>query len=371
MNIDLMQKEAQKIIKDLCQLPAPSHFEEKRAAYCEKWFRENGFTVHIDKALNVIAALHVTEDNPISIVMAHTDTVFPDTEPMPFREENGFFYSPGVCDDTSNLAVTMVCAKEFKNLYDPKDGSGLLFIANAAEEGLGNLKGCREIVKTYGKRIREIVSIDSASMHNMVTKAVGSHRYKVSCRTEGGHSFNAFGNRNAIQCLAALINALYTVKVPTNGNSNTTYNVGTITGGTSVNTIAQNAEMLYEYRSDDKECLAKMQEIFTKMVEAFRATGIELNVEVLGERPCMGDIDEKAFAALKARAVGALKDTLGLDMVERSGSTDCNIPLSCGIPSICFGVVRGAKCHTREESVEIASLADGCKLLMEFLKRSY
>ena len=371
MNLEMMQKEAEKIIEDLSGIPAPSHFETERAAYCEKFFRENGFQVHTDKALNVIAALNVKEDNPLVIVMAHTDTVFPDRTPMPFRRENGFFYAPGVCDDTANLAVTMVCAKEFKNSCTLKGEEGILFVANSCEEGLGNLKGCRELIATYGKRVRELVSLDSASMNQMVTLAVGSHRYKVSCKTEGGHSFGAFGNRNAIQQLAALINALYTVKVPQNGNSRTTYNVGTISGGTSVNTIAQNAEMLFEYRSDDKECLGKMQEIFTKMVEAFRATGIELEVEVLGERPCSGIIDETAFADLKARAAAALKESLGLDMEERSGSTDCNIPLSLGIPSVCFGVCRGGKCHTREEFVEIASLSDGCKFLMNFLKRSY
>ena len=252
MDFYAMHLEAAQIVRDLCKLPAPSHHEELRAEYCKNWFENNGFeNVVIDEALNVIAPVNVSADNEVSVLMAHTDTVFPDTEPMPFVEKEGFMYSPGVTDDTANLAVLMVCAREFKKSWKSADGSGLLFVANSCEEGLGNLKGCRKIVETYGKRMRELVSLDSSMFGYFTDKAVGSHRYKVQLRTEGGHSFSRFGNRNAIHHLASLITMLYTVKVPVEGDSKTTYNVGTISGGTSVNTIAQDAEMLYEYRSDN------------------------------------------------------------------------------------------------------------------------
>ena len=175
---------------------------------------------------------------------------------------------------------------------------------------------------------------------------MGSHRYQVTVRTEGGHSFGSFGNRNAIHVLASMINALYTVKVPQEGESRTTYNVGIISGGTSVNTIAQEAGMMYEYRSDNKNCLAKMQNIFEKTIEAFRAMGVEVEVEKIGDRPCSGEVDQARFDALKNRARAAVKDILGLEMIDRSGSTDCNIPLSMGVPAICFGVCRGAGVHS-------------------------
>ena len=153
------------------------------------------------------------------------------------------------------------------------------------------------------------------------------------------------------------------------GSSKTTYNVGIISGGTSVNTIAQEASMMYEYRSDNKNCLAKMKTMFEKSIEAFQAMGVEVEVERLGDRPCSGEIDQTRFDALKNKARAALKEALNLEMIDRSGSTDCNIPLSMGIPAICFGVCRGAGAHTREEKLETASLHDGCKLLLEFLYR--
>ena len=361
--------EALRIVRELCGIPAPSHHEEKRAEYCKKWFIANGFkNVTVDKALNVLAPVGVTDSNDITVVMAHTDTVFPDTEPMPMVEKEGFIHAPGVTDDTANLAVLMVCARFFKEHF-PAGKGGVLFVANSCEEGLGNLKGSRQIAADYGPRIKEFISLDSSCMGRIVTLAVGSHRYKVTVRTEGGHSFGSFGNRNAIHQLAAMISMLYTVKVPAEGNSKTTYNVGCISGGTSVNTIAQEAEMLYEYRSDNRNCLAKMQRVFEQAVECFRAAGVEVEVEKIGDRPCSGPVPEAPFAALKSRFGASVKEVLGIDAVERSGSTDCNIPLSMGIPAICFGVCRGQGAHTREEKLETASLREGCRFLLDFLYR--
>ena len=362
-----VQEEIKQIIRDMCAIPAPSHHEEKRAEFCKKWFEDNGFeNVSIDAALNVLAPVNVTSDNKITIYMAHTDTVFPELTPLPFSEDDGFMYSPGVTDDTANLAVLMVCARYFKdNFKGGKDG--VLFVANSCEEGLGNLKGSRQIMADFAARTKEFITIDGTSLDRIVTCAVGSHRYKVTVKTEGGHSYGNFGNRNAIAALSSMISLLYSVKVPVEGNSKTTYNVGTISGGTSVNTIAQDACMMYEYRSDNKNCLAKMQKMFEQAVETFRCTGIEVDVEKVGDRPCSGAIDETAFAALKNRISRAIKDTLNMDSREASSSTDANMPLSLGIPAVCISGCRGAGCHTREEKLEKASLLPGCRLLLDVI----
>lgn len=364
-----VQEELLQLLRDLCAIPAPSHHEEKRAEFCKKWFEDNGFTnVTIDEALNVIAPINVTADNPLTVVMAHTDTVFPDMEPMPFSEDDKYMYCPGVGDDTANLAVLMICARYYKDNF-PGGSDGMLIVANSCEEGLGNLKGSRRIVADYGKRITDFVSLDGAMLNRVVTRAVGSHRYKVTVRTEGGHSFGKFGNRNAIHVLSSMIVALYGVKVPQHDDSITTYNVGHISGGTSVNTIAQNAEMMYEYRSNDRECLAKMKNMFEKVIEFYRATGVEVEVELIGDRPCGGDVDPVRLEALRDRMRNTVKDVLNLDTINGSSSTDCNIPLSVGIPAICFGVCRAQGSHTREEKVEKASLYDGCRSLLDFLYR--
>ena len=149
-----VQEEIKQIIRDMCAIPAPSHHEEKRAEFCKKWFEDNGFeNVSIDAALNVLAPVNVTSDNKITIYMAHTDTVFPELTPLPFSEDENFMYSPGVTDDTANLAVLMVCARYFKNHF--KGGKdGVLFVANSCEEGLGNLKGYRQIMTDFASRTK-------------------------------------------------------------------------------------------------------------------------------------------------------------------------------------------------------------------------
>ena len=362
--------ELRELIRQLCAIPAPSHHEEERAAFCLRWFRENGGEdAYMDEALNVICPLGVTQDNEVTVFMAHTDTVFPDREPMPMEEKEGILYCPGVCDDTANLAVLMICARYYLR-RKPALKTGMLFVANSGEEGLGNLKGCRAVCAEYGSRIRELITLDAAQLNDVVTRAVGSHRYRITVRTEGGHSFTAFGNRNAIHVLASMIDTLYTVKVPQEGDSHTTYNVGMISGGTSVNTIAQEASMLYEYRSDSRTCLEKMEHMLESVVEAYRSTGIEVEVERIGDRPCAGDVDTARYGSLVERACGAIRDILGQEPNCRAGSTDCNIPLSMGIPAVCMGVCQGWGCHTREEGLRLDSLLPGSRLFLSFLSET-
>lgn len=361
------QEELKQLIRDLCAIPAPSRHEEKRAAFCRDWFAAAGFEgVYIDEALNVVCPYCAAEEADLVVFMAHTDTVFPDLEPMPMREDGRKMYCPGVCDDTGNLAVMMLCARYFLR-RGLRPGQGVLFVANSCEEGLGNLKGSGEIVRAFGGRIRELISFDGGSFHRIVDRAVGSHRYRVRVRTEGGHSYAAFGNRNAIRYLASLIDTLYAVKVPEKAGCKTTYNVGLISGGTSVNTIAQQAEMLYEYRSDDRECLEAMRRIFESAVETYRAMGVEVEVERVGERPCAGNVDAQAHARLIRRAEESIRAIVGREPVRLSGSTDCNIPLSVGIPAVCLSAVTGARMHTREEELDLDSLLEGCRLTMDFM----
>lgn len=363
------QAELKKLVCDLAVIPAPSNHEERRAAFVKEWMEKQGAKgVIIDDALNVIWPCGVTEDNDLTVFMAHTDIVFPEETKLHIREEEDIMYCPGIGDDTAQLCVMLMTARYFiKSGKTPK--TGMLFIANSGEEGLGNLKGSREIAKTWGGRIKQVISYDS-TLGNIVQRPVGSHRYKVTVRTEGGHSYVGFGNRNAIHIMSSLINSLYSVKVPQNGNSKTTYNVGNIIGGTSVNTIAQDCEMFYEYRSDDKECLDKMKVMFEKMIEAYRATGVEIEVEVLGERPCMGNVDKAAHKALMDMAAASF-EAIGKDIVYKSASTDANIPLSLGIPAITVGVTRAPGAHTTGERLFVSSLLEGMRFSLDFMAKFF
>lgn len=363
--IEEHRQEAFDLLVELAQIPAPSNHEEQRAAFCKAWLEQQGAqSVYIDDALNVIYPVGCTANNPLTVYMAHSDVVFPDTQPLPLTIQDGKIFCPGVGDDTANVVALLMASKYIAQNNLQPSNEGVLLVINSGEEGLGNLKGSRKIMEDFGSRIREFVSLDGTS-GSCVVKAVGSKRYRVAIRTEGGHSYGAFGNRNAIAYLASLIDTLYTMKVPPKGK--TTYNVGTISGGTSVNTIAQFAEMLYEFRSDERESLALMEQHFNAAIDFYRAKGVEVEVELLGERPCSGEVDMHREEALMVRATAAVLRHCGVEMDFHVGSTDCNIPLSMGIPSICTGCYVGGGAHTRKEWVEIESLLPGLKVAFELV----
>ena len=359
------------LIARLCAIPAPSNHEQQRAAFCRQWLEEAGAReVFIDDALNVICPIGCEGDGPVSLFAAHTDTVFPDTEPFTPRVENGRMYCPGVGDDTANLAVLLLCAKYvLQNGLKPGTG-GVVFAANSGEEGLGNLKGARALMERYGRRVRQFISFDGG-YPDVCCRAVGSSRYRVEVLTEGGHSFGSFGNRNAIHLLSQMITDFYALKVPVDGDSTTTYNVGCIEGGTSVNTIAQQASALYEYRSDSALCLEKMEAFFQSVIAHYRAMGITVNVELLGKRPGMGAVDPDAQAALQGKISAVMQEFCGAAATFSSGSTDANISLSVGIPSAVFGAYRGRGAHTREEYIELDSLPTGFKIALACVLDSF
>ena len=354
--------EALQLLIDLAQIPAPSNHEQQRAAFCLEWLHSKGAeSAYIDEALNVVYPIGDTGNNDLMVFMAHSDVVFPDTTPLPLKIENGRIYCPGVGDDTANaVALLTVAGYIAENHLAPKN-CGILLVINSGEEGLGNLKGCRTIMEDFGPRVKEFITFDG-NASAIVTKAVGSRRYRVTVTTQGGHSYARFGAPNAIAQLSNLISRLYEIKVPSIGK--TTYNVGTISGGTSVNTIAQSAEMLYEFRSDEREGLAIMQDHFDRILADFRASGVQIETELVGDRPCGLDVGNKALAE---RAADAVREYYGLSPAFTSGSTDCNVPLSMGISAICPGCIMGAGAHTREECVQLDSLLPGLKVAFDLI----
>ncbi len=368
MNFGAYNEEVYSLLKEMCAIPAPSHHEEKRAAYCKAYFDKLGFDkVYIDEAKNVVCEWNCEGSDALTVFAAHTDTVFPDTEPMPFYEKDGKAYCPGVGDDTASLAVLMVAAKHMKSLGNaPKNG--FLFVANSCEEGLGNLKGTRELMKNYADRIAAFISFDS-NIDVIHDSCVGSHRYEVEVLTEGGHSFGAFGNENAIANLSKIVTRIYEIEVPKPEGTKTTYNVGIIEGGTSVNTIAQSAKMLCEYRSDNVDCLDYMKKRFETIFKEAENDKVKLKVTLVGDRPCAKMKDPATLIKLSNTCKAISEKHIGTPVTSVSASTDCNVPLSLGIPAVAVGVWNGNGCHTREEWIEIESLKPGLKIaidLMEF-----
>lgn len=364
-------EETIQLIETLCRIPSPSHYEEKKAEFIYNWFLELGVSsVHIDDAKNVLVEFGSCDKDDIILFTAHTDTVFPDLEELPFKRDEEYLYSPGVGDDTTCLAILMMVFK-YCILRGLSPKCDILFVANSCEEGLGNLKGIKQIMKTYASKIKEVYVFDGQYMA-VVNKCVGSHRYKITIETDGGHSFRDFGNKNAIAVLSALICDLYTCSVPFVDNSNTTYNVGVIEGGTSVNTIAQKASVLYEYRSDNVECLASMKQFFENTVAIYSSReDIRVSVEEIGIRPCGCLKDETRLEEMTQLAMSVSSKYSGRECYKMSGSTDCNIPMSLGIPAICMGAYLGYGEHTREEKVFIDSIPVGLKITADMVLRNF
>lgn len=359
-------EELLKLHKELCLIPAPSHFEDERAAYILKYLQDAGVkNAYIDEAKNVICTFGKPSDKLV-VFTAHTDTVFPMDTPLNYVDDGEKIYCPGAGDDTGCLAGLLTCVKYMaENNIVPN--RTIMFVANSCEEGLGNLKGCRQIFKDFGDKIEYLYACD-AKARGCTTKSVGSHRYKVTAITEGGHSFNAFGKQNAINVLAEIITEIYKIDVPKIDDSRTTYNVGVIEGGTSINTIAQEASMLCEYRSDDESCLRIMKEKYEAIFEKAKENCIELKVELVGERPCMSKkMNWELMSEIVSRAKAIQSKHFGIEVREKCSSTDCNIPHSLGIPAMSVSCYDGGGGHTREEWVIKESFKPGLRSIMELI----
>jgi acetylornithine deacetylase/succinyl-diaminopimelate desuccinylase-like protein len=355
--------ELKELIWSLCRIPSPSYNEGNRAIFIRNWFEKHcaGADAYIDDAQNVVCCVNVSPDVPVSVFIAHTDTVFPDLVPLEPEERDGCLYCPGVGDNTANLALMMLAARYVVTRKLPSR-EGILFVGNSCEEGLGNLKGCRKIMEDYAGRVKQLIAFDGP-LGEITNRAVGSSRYRITLTAEGGHSFSCFGNTNAIHLLSLCIADLYAITPP----ESTTYNVGHISGGTSVNSIAEKAEMLYEYRSADREGLTFMERKFREIIERHRPSARNLEVELLGERPCNGDIDPAAQEALEQKAMSLIYSVTDKEVKVRAASTDCNIPLSQGIPAIGLGGYYGKGNHTYGEFIELASLSKGFELFLNMI----
>ena len=358
--------EALELLRTLGQIPAPSHDEGRRAEFILNWLHAHGAkAAFVDDAKNVVCPITAgctsgDDGSDLVVFSAHTDVVFPDTEPLPLTEKDGRIYCPGIGDDTANLVCLLMATAHL--LAHPRPlGSALLVVANSCEEGLGNLDGTKAIFARYGGRVRSFVSLD-CSTPTLVTGAVGSHRWRVSVRTEGGHSWSDFGRPNAIVQISKLVCDLTALELPT--FARTTLNVGTIEGGTTVNSIPQQASILFEYRSTSEEALTVMRKRFEQAIEEHRASGEDVTVELLGIRPSTGTVDAAIHQELILLAADVMRTVTEAEPVLKESSTDANVPLSLGIPAVTVGSVVYAHAHTRQEWMEVASLEHGCAMAL-------
>lgn len=341
----------------LCQIPAPSHQEKEKAEYVMKLFREIGLLdVHMDEVWNVLGRWPGTGGGPTVMLAAHTDTVFPMETDVTVRKEGSRYCCPGINDDTHAVAEIMAVAKAMvkHGLHAKGD---IIFCANVCEEGLGDLKGVKHIFQ-HNNDIDAFVSVDNPVTGGVVYTATGSRRYQVTFTGSGGHSFADFGLPNPIHAMGRAIAAISDFQAPR--LPKTTFNVGVVSGGTSVNTISASASMLMDIRSDSDSELERLTQEFLRAVDrAVEAENsrwapdkppVKAEVEVKGIRPAGTQPPDCpiVMAAFEAARMLHIQPEL-----RDESSTDANIPISMGIPAITVG--RGGReggVHTLHEWFE-------------------
>ena len=343
----------------ICEIPAPTFRERRRARYVYSQLEKIGGwdQLTIDGLSNVVAIRRGRADAARVLVSAHLDTVFPDVE-TPVTRTRGRLSGRGVGDNSAGVATLLGVARAMR-AAPPRGVGDVLFAANAGEEGRGDLRGMRRLLRDYRRDFDCAIAIEAHSLNRVQVGGVGSIRYEVSVQTEGGHSWGAYGRDNAISLLARAITALEPVMPEVGVTPKTTMNVGVIRGGRSVNTIAPDAVFELDMRSEDPAALdALRREARRAMRRALteqRGKG-QLRLRRIGLRPAARIPSEHALirTVLRARLGSGLPlPSLG------AGSTDANAPMAAGIPATCIGVTTGGESHTEREWIRTGPFRRG------------
>ncbi len=348
------------------QVPAPTFAETARAALVRRLFIQEGLAdVQNDDAGNVLARLPGQGNARPLVVSAHLDTVFPAGTDLTMRRDSAKVYAPGIGDNSLGVAALFALAWELKARQVPLPGD-IWLVANVCEEGLGDLRGMNAVVERFGGEVTAYLVLEGMSLGRVYHRGLGVRRYRITARTAGGHSWVDFGCPSAIHALASVVVRLNNLPLPE--QPRTSLNVGVISGGTSVNTIAAQATLELDTRSEGKQALAALAaQVEQIAAQANQVDGVRVTCEVIGERP-VGEIP--ADHPLVQLAVTCLQE-LGMPARLNIGSTDANAPLSRGYPAITIGLTQGAGAHTVGEFIEIQPLLQGLQQLFNLVPAAF
>ncbi|MBX3058018.1 MAG: M20/M25/M40 family metallo-hydrolase [Anaerolineae bacterium] len=342
------------------QIPAPTFAEAARAAFIGQQFTAVPLQdVFQDELHNVYGRLPSTNPTqPPVIISAHSDTVFPIETDLTVRRDGRYVYGPGIADNSTGVAGIITLAKVLQDaaLNLPAD---LWFVSNVGEEGLGDLRGMRAVVERFGARATYIV-VEGGLYGQVSHQGIGVRRFKLTVETPGGHSWGNFGARSAVHELARLIVAIDRLVVPK--TPKTTYNVGVIEGGTSINTVAQSASGLLDLRSESPAELESLVTAVSQIIEqANKRKDVRVRMELIGNRPA-GLLP--ADAPLVQAAVAALQAVGCAHPRLIASSTDANVPLSEGYTAVCIGLAESHHAHRLDEYLDPHHLPNGLGQLL-------
>lgn len=347
------------------QIPAPTFQEQRRAEFLRAHFTQLGLSdVQVDEIGNVYGRRPGpagASARPV-LVSAHTDTVFPAETALGLTRSDGRLAGPGIGDNSLGVAALsgLIWALEAESL--PGD---LWLAANVGEEGLGDLCGMRRVMERLGAAVQATIVVEGMTLGYVYHAGIGVRRFRATARAEGGHSWLNFGRPSAIHQLVRLAADLTQLRVPATPRS--TFNIGTIAGGTSINTIAQHATLDLDLRSEQPAALADLVAQVEALADQHRRQGVNLELTVIGDRPSGSIPREHPLVQAAARSLEAAGYAPRFD----TGSTDANIPLSQGRPCVCIGLTQGGNAHRPDEYIETAPVAAGLAVLAETVRAAF
>ena len=336
----------------ICEVEAPPFEEAQRAQLYAQMFRDAGLkNVRTDAEGNVIGERPGAAPRPNVVMSAHLDTVFPRGTNVKVRREGSVLRGPGISDDCRGLADLVAVARALNRAGVTTPGT-ITFVGTVGEEGLGDLRGVKRLFnETLKDRIDRFVSIEGAGL-GITHVAIGSTRFRVTFKGPGGHSFGSFGIVNPVHALGRAMNRIADFRVP--HSPRTTFNVGRIGGGTSINTISSDAWMEVDLRSGEASALTALEKEFRQAVQEavteenarWNSRALTVSIETVGRRPA----GRLPATAPIVRAAVSVSEALNLPVLFAEGSTDSNLPLSLGIPAVTIDSGgRGEGAHTEAE----------------------
>jgi tripeptide aminopeptidase len=346
-------------------IPAPTFGEQQRAHFIRERFQAEGLCdVEMDNLGNVYGRLPGNSNTPLLVVSAHIDTVFPAQTLLDSSRQADKIFGPGIGDNSMGVAGL------FGLIWLLRQDAALLpgnlwLVANVGEEGLGDLRGMRAVVERFGAQPLAYIVVEGMALGQIYHRALAVRRYRITIHTQGGHSWVDFGRPSAIHEIARLVESLMALQLPT--QPRTTLNVGIISGGTSVNTIAAQAQLELDLRSEEISALENLVSQVDSVVCSTRRPGIDVTCEEIGSRPAGYISNRHPLIRLAWRCLESqgLQPNLGI------GSTDANIPLSRGFPAICVGITTGGKAHTVDEFINTPPVDQGLQQLHELVRDAF
>lgn len=340
------------------QIPAPTFHELERAKYVARQFQSFGLSdVETDDAYNTYGRLKGKMGTKGILMMAHTDTVFPADTDLTIRREGHSIYGPGLGDNSMGVAGMLGFIKALKEAGHQPD-CDIWFVANSCEEGLGDLKGAKKAYAKLQSHISAVLNLEGLAFGHIYNAGIAVHRLHITATADGGHSWLHFGRESAIHAIVELGAQICKIDIPQ--QPRTTFNIGMIDGGHAINAIGTKASLWLDMRSVSPDALDTLRKQVYRLVENLTVDDLRFEIEIVGDRPAGSIQPNHVLVQGALHTLG----TLGINGALEVGSTDGNVPLSHGCPTVTIGITRGGNAHRLDEYVDVQQVPHGMQQLI-------